>query len=184
MSNVSALDRETWNKFFNRIDYYLSAPSDPNDQCNGFEESAPCYSAAASSTDDTERLTEVKARRGQDRFRSAVLASYNYSCAITGISDTRLLVASHIAPWATNVGRRLDPRNGICLSALLDKAFDTGVISFSNDFNILFSPTATNDTISILSKTGLTFSKPTRFLPDQRLLEEHRYRFGFSEIGK
>jgi len=40
-----------------------------------------------------------------------------------------LLIASHIVPWSKDKQNRLNPRNGLCLSALHDKAFDRGMIS-------------------------------------------------------
>ena len=33
----------------------------------------------------------------------------------------------------------LNPENGICLSSLYDKAFDKGLISFTNDLHVIFS---------------------------------------------
>ena len=50
-----------------------------------------------------------------------------------------LLVTSHIVPWSENEKERLNPENGICLSSLYDKAFDKGLIGFSNDKRVLFS---------------------------------------------
>jgi len=65
-----------------------------------------------------ERLSLIKTRVNQSVFRQFVLANYNYSCAISGINATDLLVASHIIPWAVNVKERLNPENGLCLSAI------------------------------------------------------------------
>ncbi len=45
-----------------------------------------------------------------------------------------LLIASHIIPWADGTPtQKLNPENGICLSALYDKAFDRGLITISPD---------------------------------------------------
>ncbi|MGZ4974120.1 MAG: HNH endonuclease, partial [Limisphaerales bacterium] len=49
-------------------------------------------------TGPTEREATVKARRGQQFFRQAVLTAYNVRCCITGINVPRFLVASHIRP--------------------------------------------------------------------------------------
>jgi putative restriction endonuclease len=67
------------------------------------------------------------------------LANYDGKCALTGIDLSELLVASHIIPWSENEQERLNPENGICLSSLYDKAFDKGLISFTNDKRVLFS---------------------------------------------
>lgn len=86
-----------------------------------------------------DRVREIRTRVNQSFFRKMVLVNYNYKCALTGIDLPELLVASHIIPWASNVDERLNPQNGICLSALFDKAFDRGLISFDNDYRVMFS---------------------------------------------
>ena len=63
-----------------------------------------------------------------------VLYNYEERCAITGINIPELLVAGHIIPWADSTPQqKLNPENGICLSALYDKAFDKGLITISPD---------------------------------------------------
>ncbi len=85
------------------------------------------------------KLREVKTRVNQNVFRQIVLANYDGRCALTGIDLNELLVASHIIPWADNEQERLNPENGICLSSLYDRAFDKGLISFTNDQRVIFS---------------------------------------------
>lgn len=85
------------------------------------------------------RIREVKTRVNQSFFREMVLANYDGKCALTGIDINTLLVASHIIPWSENENERLNPENGICLSALFDKAFDKCLISFLDDGSVLFS---------------------------------------------
>lgn len=85
------------------------------------------------------KVREVKTRVNQNVFRQIVLANYDSKCALTGIDLTELLVASHIVPWSENERERLNPENGICLSSLYDKAFDKGLISFTNDLRVIFS---------------------------------------------
>ncbi|MGC5076631.1 HNH endonuclease [Agrococcus sp. DT81.2] len=65
----------------------------------------------------------------QRAFSEAVKRNYGYQCALTGIRTREFLVASHIVPWAEDWSIRLDPSNGICLSTLVDRAFDTGYLS-------------------------------------------------------
>lgn len=85
------------------------------------------------------RLREIRSRVNQNVFRQIVLANYGGCCALTSIDIPELLVASHIVPWSENEQERLNPENGICLSSLYDKAFDKGLISFTNDKHIIFS---------------------------------------------
>ena len=81
----------------------------------------------------------VKQRVNQDAFRSMILNLYEKRCALTGINIPALLVASHIIPWAVNQQERLNPENGLCLSALYDKAFDKGFISFDDQYRVILS---------------------------------------------
>ena len=82
---------------------------------------------------------EVKTRVNQSVFRQMVLANYNTKCAITGLDLPQLLLASHIIPWSKNEEHRLNPENGICLSALYDKAFDKGLIGIDLNYEIILS---------------------------------------------
>ncbi len=88
-----------------------------------------------------EKSVVVKQRVNQAAFRSMILSNYEERCAITGINIPELLVAGHIIPWADGTPQqKLDPENGICLSALYDKAFDKGLITVSpDDYTICLS---------------------------------------------
>ena len=85
------------------------------------------------------KFREVKTRVNQNVFRQMVVANYSGKCAITGIDIPELLFASHIIPWAKNEEERLNPENGICLSALYDKAYDKGFIAINERFELLIS---------------------------------------------
>ena len=90
-------------------------------------------------TTEVERL--VVQRVGQDIFREALMTYWNGCCAVTGLSEPRLLRASHIKPWAIceTDAERLDVYNGLLLAAHLDAAFDAGLISFDDGGSILIS---------------------------------------------
>jgi len=90
-------------------------------------------------TGPTETQAAVKVRRGQQFFRQAVLTAYDVRCCISGINVPRLLVASHIKPWGEFPGDRLNPKNGLCLSALHDAAFDAGLITLDDRLNVILS---------------------------------------------
>lgn len=95
-------------------------------------------------------IREVKTRVNQSVFRKMVLTNYSSKCAITGIDIPELLFASHIIPWSKNENERLNLENGICLSALYDKAFDNGLIGINLNHEIIFSD-------SIKKKKGTEF---------------------------
>ena len=69
----------------------------------------------------------------QARYRRLLLEECPF-CPITGISDERLLIASHIKPCAaSNEAEEFDPKNGFILSPLYDKLFDQGFITFDSN---------------------------------------------------
>jgi predicted restriction endonuclease len=127
---------------------------------------------------ETQRL--VKVRRVQGFFRATVLASYEFRCALTDLAIPELLNASHIIPWSTNINRRADPRNGIALNALYDRAFDRGLITFDESFKLVLSsrlrkgklPKFQND--FFLDLEGSRLRLPARFSPDPLALTYHR----------
>ena len=125
------------------------------------------------------RVVETTARVGQSFFRSAVLSAYNERCCITGLAIPALLIASHIIPWSDNPAHRLNPRNGLALSALHDKAFDTGIITIQEDLTILVSSNYqwTENiffTSSIADYNGKAIYRPDKFAPDPEFLAYHR----------
>lgn len=89
---------------------------------------------------ESSRQSEIKrARQGQGLYRERLLAECPF-CPITMINDERLLIASHIKPWAVSTDKeRLDHKNGFMLSPLYDKLFDRGFMTFSNDRKIILS---------------------------------------------
>ena len=86
-----------------------------------------------------ERESIVKVRVNQTLFRRMVLTNFNNRCCITGLDVPELLVASHILPWSRDQHNRLNPRNGLALNALHDKAFDCGLLTITPDLQIKIS---------------------------------------------
>lgn len=82
---------------------------------------------------ETEATRETRARVGQQKYREKLLEECPF-CPITMVNDDRLLIASHIKPWAVSDDKeRVDPKNGFMLSPLYDKLFDQGFITFTDD---------------------------------------------------
>ncbi|MFU8691626.1 HNH endonuclease [Rossellomorea sp. FS2] len=96
--------------------------------------------------DETEKESIVKARLGQSIFKKTLLA-VEKKCRLCGVSDERLLVASHIKPWSqSNHNERLDVNNGLLLCPNHDALFDRGYISFCADGAILISDSLEDET--------------------------------------
>ncbi len=80
-----------------------------------------------------------KARDGQGKYREQLLEQCRF-CPFTMIADERLLIASHIKPWAASDDtEKTDPYNGYMLSPLYDKLFDRGFITFTESRHVILS---------------------------------------------
>lgn len=125
------------------------------------------------------KVREVKTRINQNVFRQLVLANYLSKCAITNINIPDLLVASHIIPWSKNEQERLNPENGICFSALFDKAFDKGLIGINMKFELIFSKelkgmASENFYPKYFSDLeGNKINLPQKYLPKKEFLQFH-----------
>lgn len=127
---------------------------------------------------DREVITTV--RVNQHLFRSIVLTGYRFQCAVCQMPIPSLLVAAHIVPWSADKLQRMNPRNGICLCSLHDRAFDTGVLTIEADFHISITQQVSvlhpqNPSIQrfLLDYVGRTISLPDRWHPDPALLQRH-----------
>lgn len=179
-SNVSNLDKEIWNEFFDNWDAL-------------FMESESLYAKKKKITVDQlykidltnlsrqgeEKERTVKVRTNQVVFRTLVMANYNFCCCITGINQPELLIASHIKPWSQDNTNRLNPKNGLALNALHDKAFDKGLITVTEDYRIKVSTVLLKkaETKSIKQNFVQFNNKqimfPKKFMPDPEFLKFH-----------
>ncbi len=110
-------------------------PSIYSSSIEGIEEAHPIVT--------TEAVSLIKARKGQGAYRKSLEDYWESRCAVTGTPDSnkgKLLIASHIKPWAdSNNAERMDQFNGLLLIPNLDKAFDRGYITFDRSGAILIS---------------------------------------------
>lgn len=125
------------------------------------------------------RLAQSKARIGQDQFRQIVLSSYNNKCCISGLNIPNLLIASHIIPWSENPSERLNPGNGLCLSSIHDRAFDQGLITLNQYFEVILSSELLDKSQAFTAVCfeqfeGKAITLPTKFIPKEEFLAHHR----------
>jgi len=102
------------------------------------------YSIATSSTlNGIDKLILAKTRGiAQTVFRSNLLKLWDGACSVTGVSDPRVLRASHIKPWKDSSNEeKLDRNNGLLLIPDLDVLFDEGLITFQPDGDMIQSQT-------------------------------------------
>lgn len=131
-----------------------------------------------------EREATVRVRVNQSFFRRRIISAYEFRCCVTGLAVPELLVASHIVPWAQDASNRLNPRNGLCLNALHDRAFDRGMMWVEDGFVVRFSErlsavrTKPDATLGWLTSfDGQPLRLPKRFSPDPGLLRRHAEQF-------
>lgn len=124
-------------------------------------------------------MATVKTRGSSQRvFADAVKANYGYRCAITGITTPAFLVASHIVPWSEDENIRVDPSNGICLSLIVDRAFESGFIRIEDDFTIRVDRRRVGRDLALLTALeahdGNKLDLPTEDAPDPEYLARRR----------
>lgn len=181
LEGASNLDREVWAEF--HADWEKLAVESETLRCN--------LDANAASSDEADEILDPKDYSGETKqvlieqrikqnfFRRAVLSSYRGRCCMSGLADARLLIASHIVPWSKDKANRLNPSNGLCLSAIHDRAFDKGLITLSDDFKIVVSVELKrmNDIFVkevLLPLEGKSIELPDRFLPNVEFISNHR----------
>ncbi len=126
-----------------------------------------------------DRQAVTKVRVNQQFFRSLILAGYRNRCAVCELPLPPLLVASHIIPWSIDPTQRMNPHNGICLCALHDRAFDTGLLRIAPNYVIsidaLVLEVAPLPPITdyLTRFAGKPLFLPDRWRPDPLLLGRH-----------
>lgn len=125
-------------------------------------------------------VVTTKRRLGQEYFRKMILANYGGKCCVTGLNIPQTLRASHIVAWAEDQRYRMNPENGLCLSATYDAAFDKHLISFDEDYRMIVSKDIksyyTNDVAKEYFQAfeGKQMIMPELYKPSQKLLDRHR----------
>ena len=185
LEGASNLDREVWAEFHADWEKLALECSQLNAQlskekgANAIDELDVAEQEGLQDfTGETKRVV-TEQRIKQHFFRRAVLSSYRGRCCISGLSDARLLMASHIVPWSSDKINRLNPSNGLCLSAIHDKAFDRGLITISDDYEVMLSEQLKRNDDSFVAQVflpleGRRIELPGKFIPSIAFLARHR----------
>ncbi|HET8898729.1 MAG TPA: DNA (cytosine-5-)-methyltransferase [Rhodanobacteraceae bacterium] len=185
LGNASGLDREVWDEFhadWERLTIECAQLRQFLRHTHDVTPVAPDESLDDYILDDYTGETRnaiVQQRVKQRFFRHAVLASYRGRCCISGVSDSRLLVASHIIPWRDDKANRLNPSNGLCLSAIHDKAFDSYLFSLTDQRRVLLSSQLRASKDRFVQQVfhaidGQCIEMPERFAPSAAFIGHHR----------
>ena len=118
------------------------------------------------------------------KFRVAVMEAYQFTCCMSRLHlepDFSLIQACHIVPHASSGLDHIT--NGLALCANLHVAFDHGLVSLSDHFEILIQPKVkeTDSPYNIHQLKGQQILLPAseRFYPRLDYLRWHREEYGF-----
>lgn len=182
LGNASSLDSAVWDEFHSDWER-LAVESQLllQQQENHASADLDLVEDALSPDDFTGETRQVVTtqRIKQHFFRRAILSSYRGRCCMSGLSDTRLLIASHIVPWSQDKLNRLNPSNGLCLSAIHDRAFDKGLMTLTDDLTIVISEDLMRCDDGfvkavLLPVHGRMIELPERFAPKPEFVRWHR----------
>lgn len=119
---------------------FTKLPSPANDKQELQEELNGIKQVENLPIDQTEKERLIKSRIGQGKFKK-LLMECECKCALCGVTDPRVLIASHIKPWSASTNEeRLDVNNGLLLCPNHDALFDKHLISFDSQGKIILSP--------------------------------------------
>lgn len=181
LAGHSRLDEEVWQEFANDWRKMTVLSEEKLQSLNLGE--APSSEQVTARDAVTEIMATRRMRTMQAFFRKLVLAAYDTRCCLTANPVPDLLVASHILPWSEFPSERLNPRNGLCLAAHFDRAFDRGLISFDEKLRLLVSRELKRHTANsslrgeFISREGQPLTCPARFPPNPDFIAQHRARF-------
>lgn len=187
LSNGSHLDEEVWNDFSKNMEFLEEKSKQVLLRLRISEEANEQNSDLP--VGETTRV-EANARINQSFFRQTVLSNYAGACCITGLAMPSLLTASHIKPWKDSDPRteRTNPRNGLCLNALHDRAFDRGLITVTTDYRVIVSKQIKDFyNMEIVQEffgkyDGKKIELPEKFLPARQFIEFHNTNI-FERLG-
>jgi putative restriction endonuclease len=178
--NAGELTEEIWKEFYNNWDVlpYESEKLLANYEHTTVEELNHIPEIELPKEGKT-REALVKVRVNQSFFRKAILASYNFTCCITGLQQPELLVAGHISPWGKDEKNRMNPQNGIAINSLHDCAFETGLITITPEYRIKISSVLKKqEKDNVVKNYFVKYENkkiilPSKFLPDKEFLKYH-----------
>lgn len=178
LKGASNLDREIWNEFQSDWERLAVECASLRATLGGNLINQYTDIAIEDFSGETKEML-IQQRIKQSFFRRAVLSGYRGRCCMSGMEDARLLIASHIVPWNKNKTTRLNPANGLCLSAIHDKAFDRGLITLSNDLRVVLSGDIKRKKEDFIKSVFLPIENkqieiPERFVPHIDFLTYHR----------
>lgn len=135
-----------------------------------------------SSKEEIEAETFVR----EAAFKRQISQHYNETCSITGLKvemaiNASMIDACHIVNWAESHDDTIT--NGLSLCPNLHRAFDRGLVSVNNDYQVMLSDNfvESNSPFNLSQFKNQRLLLPTEFKhhPSRENLEWHRKKWGF-----
>ena len=117
-----------------------------------------------------EKEVIVKARINQSMYRQILIKKYGSKCCLCGVSDERMLIASHIKPWnKCDKYEKVSEHNGLLLCPNHDKLFDKGFITFKDSGEVIISEKLSkNDRMFLNIREGMKINMDPEQIPFMR----------------
>lgn len=145
------------------------------------------------------RLIKIRAELDNDQYNEEVFVRsnifkreipkiYNNTCCISGmrvdiVNNITMIDACHIIPFAESYNDTIT--NGIALCPNLHRAFDRGLLSINDDYQVILNSNFTEpnrSSYNLRQFDGIKILLPEnqKYFPSLDSLKHHRARFGFS----
>lgn len=184
LENASKLDKQVWQEYMHNWDqqFIESEVLLAQKKNTTIEALNPIDEEDFEPMEGRQAVRSVMVRLNQTAFRKMVLSNFDNKCCITGIDQISLLVASHILPWSKDEGNRLNPKNGLALNCLHDKAFDRGLLTITEDLKIKVSSLLLKSAVPSVAQNfaayeGKPLNAPKKFSLDAEFLKVHNGTF-------
>ena len=175
---LSSISLDLGEKLIDLInDKNIVIAADVEESLDTAQEEAEQSKILDSSLPSREKEQLIKARIGQGIFRKNV-NKIEPRCRVTKVTNLKFLIASHIKPWArSNNQEKLDGNNGFLLSPHIDKLFDNGWISFSDNGDILIAKSMPSN---LIKDWGIEINNVGSFNKKQKVYlayhREHKFK--------
>jgi putative restriction endonuclease len=151
-----------------------------------------------SKTEYQKRLTQIRNNLDNEGFQEEIFVRggifkkevpkiYNFTCCISGFridagDNISMVDACHIIPFSEGFNDTIS--NGLSMCPNLHRAFDRGLISINNDFNVIVNKNFSEpfqSTYNIKQFEGKKITLPSKehHYPSVDSLVYHRVKFGF-----
>jgi putative restriction endonuclease len=153
------------------------------------KEDAATYRSQMEKLLEEDDAEEVFLRGGM--FKREVPKVYGYRCAVSGtrisaVANISMVDACHIVPFSESHDDTIG--NGVALSPTLHRAFDRGLIAFSDDYRVLVSDAFEEEGgqygIRQFAQRPLLLPTHRGYYPKRDNMAWHRERWGFGGLGQ